>query len=327
MLSFFSSHRPRLVGVDITPSEVRLLELNFVGNCYGVEAYAIVELSENMIEGEIVKSPELLSAVIRQAVKQSNTKATIAAIAIPDSLAMTKVVQMNSSLNEVEIERQLTINTDQYISFPIEEVNLDFSILGLSKKQANCLDILIVATRTENIESRVKILSAGRLITHIADVESQAIERACCLTAFQFPHYGIDQIIAVVDLNFQFINLIILHDLRTVFTRKETWKEEEIADNKKWIINQLKRSLQFFFSTTQYNEINHLAFIGKMELISDLQNEIKQELKISTSVVNPFENMIISPSVDTEKLMSDSSQFIVCCGLALRGFEKGSYVY
>lgn len=144
-----------LLGLDITTSSVKLIELSMSGGQYRVESYAAEATPPNSINEKAIVDASAVGEAIKRAVKRSGARAKDAAVAISGDAAITKVIQMPRTLGENELEGQVEMQADQYIPFPMEEVSFDFEVIGPSEKDPDMLDVLLVATRSENVEQRV----------------------------------------------------------------------------------------------------------------------------------------------------------------------------
>lgn len=192
-------YRP-LLGLDITTSSVKLIELSSAGsNSFRVEAYAAEPTPVNSMNEKAIVDAEAVGEAIRRAAKRAGTKLKDVAIAISGDAAITKVIQMPKNLRGADLEQQVEIQADQYIPFPMDEVSYDFEVLGPSEKDAETIDVLLVATRTENVEQRQAAVAAAGLTAKIVDVEAFALENACRLMVHQMPEGGIERTVAVVD--------------------------------------------------------------------------------------------------------------------------------
>src|SRR6185312_658520 len=169
------------------------------GGQYRVESYAAEPTPPNAMNEKTLVDPQAVGDAIRRAVKRSGAKSREAAIAISGDAAITKVIQMPRTLSENELEGQVEMQADQYIPFPMEEVSFDFEVIGPSEKDPDMLDVLLVATRSENVEQRVAACAAAGLTAKIVDVEAFALENACRLLTHQMPDGGLSRVIAVVD--------------------------------------------------------------------------------------------------------------------------------
>src|SRR5260370_25981693 len=190
-------YRP-LLGLDITTSSVKLLELVMGGGQYRVEAYAAEPTPQNAMNEKAIVGAEGVGEAIGRAVKRAGAKSNEVAVAISGDAAITKVIQMPRALRSGDLEAQVEMQADQYIPFPMDEVSYDFEVLGPNEKDPDSNDVLLVATRSENVEQRQAAVRAAGLTTKIVDVEAFALENACKLMTHQMPDGGMDRTIAVV---------------------------------------------------------------------------------------------------------------------------------
>ena len=147
----FSRKYRQLLGLDITTSSIKLIELAMVGGEYRVESYAAEPTPPNSMNEKTLVDPEAVGEAIRRAVKRSGAKSHEAAIAISGDAAITKVIQMPRGLRDSELEAQVEMQADQYIPFPMDEVSYDYEVIGPSDKDAESIDVLLVASRTDNV--------------------------------------------------------------------------------------------------------------------------------------------------------------------------------
>lgn len=354
MLKYFKSTKPNLLGIDITSTSVKLLELGLQNEKYRVESYAVIPLPAETVVEKVIKDGESLCDAIKKALLQSKAATRVAAIAVPDSSVISKTFPMNSHFSEQDIENQIAYEAEKFIPYPLEEVSLDFTVLKPPQSNHRTVDVLLVASRTENVENRADTVSEAGLTVQIVDVESYAIERVCRFIADSFPKKGVDETIAVIDIGATMTNLTVLHDLSVVFTREEVfggiqltraiqrhygqsypeaglakksgnlpddYEKEILNPFKESVVLQVRRALQFFFSTGQHNKVNHIALAGGVVNIPGIDTLIEEQIGITTSIINPFLNMAISKNVDPILLTKDAASLLIACGLALRSFE------
>lgn len=354
MGSFLSRKHPRLLGVDISTTSIKLLELSQVGESYRVESYAVAPLFPNsQVEGDI-KDIEEVSEAIKLVVARSGTSLRNAAVAVSSSSVITKVIEMDVNLSDYEMEAQVALEASRYIPYPMEEVSLDFEVLGLNEKNQERKDVLVAASRTENVDVRIDALKLGGINTKIVDVESYAMERACPLIAEQLPSHGEGKTIAIVDIGSIVTTINVLHNLSTIYSREEVFggkqlteaiqrrygltyeeaglakKQGALADDyvpevldpfREALIPLIRRSLQFFFSASRFNEVDHIVLAGGGAFIPGLSDLVKDRLGTDCSIANPFLNMSLSSKVDALVLSADAPSLMICCGLALRSFD------
>jgi type IV pilus assembly protein PilM len=226
----FGKKSQPLLGLDITTSSVKLIELSQSGKRYRVESYSAEPTPPSSVSEKAIVDAKAVGEAIRRAVKRAGAKATDVAVAISGDAAITKVIQMPSSLSERDLEGQVEIQADQYIPFPMEEVSFDYEVIGPNEKDPELMDVLLVATRTENVEQRQAAVNAAGLTTQIVDVEAFALENACRLLSHQIPDGGIGQSVAVVDIGASSTTFSVLQDLRVVYTRDFNFGGQQLTE-------------------------------------------------------------------------------------------------
>lgn len=354
MLHLFRSKAPVLLGVDISSTSVKVLELSQTASNYCVESYSVAPLLPGIVVEKVIKDPHALAESIRKVVKASRTGLKAAAVAVPDSSVITKVVQMDKDLTDDDVEVQIGIEADKHIPYPLDEVRMDFDVLSASANNADTNDVLLVATKVENVEDRATSLEEAGLTPKVIDVESYTMERACKLIANDLPNKGVDEAIAVVDIGSIMTSLTVLYNLSTVFTREEVFggeqltkaiqrhygltyaeaglakKEGGLPDDyesevltpfKESAVLQVRRSLQFFFSASQHNQISQIVLAGGTVMIPGMCEMIEEQIGIPTMIANPFAHMEVASKVNTQALTKDAASLMICCGLAVRSFD------
>ncbi|MFZ5593013.1 MAG: pilus assembly protein PilM [Pseudomonadota bacterium] len=355
MMASLGRKSTALVGLDISSTAVKLLELSQSGSRYRVESYAVVPLPPNAVVEKSIADIEAVGAAINRVVKRAGTRTKNAAVAVAGSAVITKVISMPASLSEDEIASQIEVEADQYIPYPLEEVNLDFVVLGPSAKKSDTVDVLLAASRSENVEVRVAAAELGGLTIKVVDVEAYALEAAMSILDSQLPDSGVGKTIAVVDIGATMTTLTVLDNNRIIYTREQVFggkqlteeiqqryglsyeeaglakKQGGLPDNyatdvlqpfKDAMVQQVSRSLQFFFSSSHYNSVDHVILAGGCAAIPGVDELIEAKIGTNTSVANPFMSMTLSPKVNPQALSSDAPAMMIACGLALRSFDK-----
>lgn len=343
-----------ILGLDISTTAVKLLELSKSGDRYRVESYAVEPLPPNSVIEKNISDVEGVGEAIKRAVKRSGTRSKFAAAAVAGSAVITKVISMPGSLSDDEMEGQIQMEADQYIPYPLEEVNLDFEVIGPSEEDPERVDVLLAASRSENVDVRVEALEIAGLTAKVIDVEAYAMENAFTLIKEQMPDHGLDKTIAVIDIGATMTTLNVLHDLKTIYTREQVFGGKQLTEEiqrryglsyeeagmakrqgglpdnyvpevldpfKEAMAQQVGRSLQFFFSSSQYNSVDHIVLAGGSSSIPGVDELIEKNQGVPTTVANPFTNMIISPKIKAQVLSNDAPALMIACGLALRSFD------
>jgi type IV pilus assembly protein PilM len=332
-VALFRRKKAPLLGLDISSTAVKLLELSRSGGRYRVESYAVEPLPPNSVVEKNIADVEAVGESIRRAVKRSGSRTRDAAVAVAGSAVITKIITMNASLKEEEMETQIELEADQYIPYPLDEVNLDFEILGPSEKSPDTVDVLLAASRSENVEMRVAALEIGGLNAKIVDVEAYALENAFQLVAEQLPGGGKDQIIYTREQVFGGKQLTeeimrrygLSYEEAGMAKRQgglpDNYVPEVLEPFKEAMTQQVSRSLQFFFSSSQYNSVDRIALAGGSASIAGIDELIESKLGTETSIANPFANMSLAPRVKPQALSNDAPALMIACGLALRSFD------
>jgi type IV pilus assembly protein PilM len=344
-----------LLGLDITTSSVKLIELSESGGQYRVESYAAEPTPHNAINEKAIVDAEAVGEAIRRAVKRSGASAKEAAIAISGDAAITKVIQMPRTLNEGELEGQVELQADQYIPFPMEEVSYDFQVIGPSEKDPEMLDVLLVATRTENVEQRQAAVQAAGLTTRIVDVEAFALENACKLMTHQMPDGGIDRTIAVVDFGASSTTFSVLKNLKVIYTRDFAFGGQQLTEEimrtyglsmeeagraKKEgglpsnyqpevldpfiddMTQQVSRSLQFYLASGSGREQpDQILICGGCANIPGVAEVISSRVGITAERGDPLGQMKMSSKAKAQAVKKDATALLTACGLALRSFD------
>jgi type IV pilus assembly protein PilM len=227
---FFGKKSQPLLGLDITTSSVKLIELSQSGKRFRVESYSAEPTPPSSVNEKAIVDAKAVGEAIRRAVKRAGAKATDCAIAISGDAAITKVIQMPSTLSERDLEGQVEIQADQYIPFPMEEVSFDFEIVGPNENDPTLNDVLLVATRTENVDQRQAAVRAAGLEAQIVDVEAFALENACALLSHQIPDSGNDQSVAIVDIGASSTTFSVLQDLKVIYTRDFAFGGQQLTE-------------------------------------------------------------------------------------------------
>ncbi len=352
MFGLFEKKTAPMLGVDISSTAVKLIELSESGGRYHVESYAVVPLPPNAVVEKNINQVEQVGEAIAKALQLSRSKLTHAAAAVAGSSVITKVIQMEAGLKDADRETQIGLEADQYIPYPIEEVAIDFEVLGPAQEE-NQVDILLAACRKENVESREEALSMAGLEAKVVDIEAYAIERSFGLLKSQID-YSDEQTVAIVDIGATVTSLIVISDGRTVYTREQLFggkqlteeiqrryglSEDEAGRAKKEgglpedyesdvllpfrdaVVQQITRALQFFFSSSRYNDVDYIVLAGGVAAMADLAALVQDRLGTPTVVANPFANMSVDKRVNAAALSEDAPSLMVACGLALRSFD------
>jgi type IV pilus assembly protein PilM len=289
---------------------------------------------------------------MRYAWKLLGTREKRAAMALPAAAVISKKVLMAADLREEDMEVQVEAEANQYIPFSLDEVNIDFQIIGPAPNSPDEVEVLIAASRKEKIEDRVAAAEGADLKVIVMDVETYATEAAYTLIASQLPNAGREQTVMIVDVGASMIHINVLHDDKSVYTREQSFgggqltyeiqrrfglslEEAEIAKRKgglpesyenevlqpfiQSLAMEVARALQFFTSSTQYNRVDHIVLAGGCGAIPAIDVMVQDRTQVNTVVANPFNKMTIGSKIKQQQALLDAPALLIACGLAMRG--------
>ena len=347
---FGTAKTSQVLGIDISSTTVKLLELSQSGDRYRVESYAVAPLPPEAVVEKNVNQVETVGGLIRELVSRSKTRAQHAVAAVAGSAVIIKTIPMPAGLSEEDLEAQLTLEADQYIPYPLEEVALDFEELGPVEGRDDQVNVLLAACRQETIESRVDAIEVAGLTPAIMDVEVFAMERALALLKTQMPMAN-PETIAMVDIGASMTTLSVYAGGESVYTREQLFGGKQLTDEimnrydlsfeeagrakkqgglpedyesevlepfREAVVQQVSRSLQFFFSSSEYTELDCIVLCGGVAAIAGLAEIIEERLSTPTIVANPFADMSVGSRVNAQALAKDAPAMMVACGLAMR---------
>jgi len=353
-VGLFRKKRQSLLGIDISSTSVKLLEIKGHNGRYRVESYAVEPLPANAVVEKSIANLEAVAATIKTAVKRSQTKLKTAALAVPGSSAISKTITMPNDMTEDEMEAQIQLQADQYVPYPLEEVSLDFQVIGPTADNPQTVDVLLVASRAENVDVRIDACEAAGISAKVIDVESFATETAFSLIAESLPGKGEQQTVAIIDIGATMTTLTVLKNRRIIYTREQVFGGRQLTEEimrrfgltleeagrakrqgglpdsygdevldpfKEAMAQQIARSLQFFYGASQHNSVDHIILAGGCNSIAGMDDMVFQQIGTPTHVANPFANMSVASRIRPQRLSEDAPALLIACGLAMRSFD------
>jgi type IV pilus assembly protein PilM len=353
--SLLGKKNPPLVGLDISTSGVKLVELSEVGkNQLRLERYATEPLPRGAVVDGNIENIDQVAEAVRRVWKKSGTRAKFVALGMPPAAVITKKIILPGGLSEEELEVQVETEASQYIPFALDEVSLDFDVLGPAQNAPEDVEVLLAATRKEKVEDRVAVAEAAGLMPTVMDIESYAARTAVDRMVAQLPKGGNGQIVALFQIGAQVTHVSMLLDGQTIYEREQPFGGHQLtqdimrsygmsydeAEQKKkagdlpegferellepFMENaglEVSRAIQFFFTSTPYTRVDHVFLAGGCANIPGLADMVASRTKLSTAVISPFKGMQIAPNVREKQLRNDAPAYLVACGLAMRRFD------
>ena len=354
MGSLFSRQSAPLLGIDISSSSVKLVELgrDKAGGLV-LERCAIEPLERGWItDGNVEKFDEVAEAV-RRVVRKSGTKTRNVALALPPSAVITKKIILPGGMSEQELELQVESEANQYIPFSLDEVSLDFCVMGQSASSAGDVEVLIAASRKEKVQDRQGLAEAAGLKAMILDVESYASRLATARLIEQLPSQGRDAVVALFEVGAYTTSMQVLRNQEVLYDRDQAFGGAQLtqlivrqygfsveeAEAKKRsgdlpddynagvlkpfvasIAQEIARALQFFFTSTPHNRVDYVLLAGGSAALPGLTSAVTRQTSFACSLVNPFDGMEISAGIREKKVKREAPSYLTSCGLAMRRF-------
>jgi len=345
-----------MLGIDISSSSVKLVELgrNASGKII-LECCAMESLQQGWInEGNVEKFEEVAEAV-RRVVAKSGTRTRNVALALPSSAVITKKIVLPGGLSDSDFEFHVQQEANQYIPFSLDEVALDFCVIGSSPTSAGDVDVLIAASRKEKVQDRQGLAEAAGLKPVIIDVESYASRLAADRLIEQLPGAGRGAVVALFEIGATATSMQVIRNQDVLYDRDQAFGGEQLtqlivrqygfshaeAEAKKRsgdlpedydvavlksfvasISQEIARALKFFFASTPHHRVDYILLAGGSASVQGLANAVTRQTTFACSLVNPFEGMEMSVNIREKKVRREAASYLTSCGLALRRFPQ-----
>jgi type IV pilus assembly protein PilM len=351
----FKPRTPAVIGADLSSSAVKLIEIaDAGGGAYRVEHYAVEPLPPDAVVDGNINSLEAVSDALRRCYRRTGSKIKNLAMALPGNAVISKTILVPAGQTEDELELQVETEANQYIPFVLDEVNLDFQVLGPAPNSAEDVEVLIAASRKEKVVDRVAVAEAAGLKALVMDVDTFAAQAGFDLIKSTFPENGKDQNIAMVDIGASVMQINVLRNGQSVYMREQPFGGNQLTQE---IVNkfgltpeeaetakrlgglpenyesevlhpfldmlslEVARLLQFFYTSTQYNQVDHVVLCGGCAALPGVAEVVGKRVDAHAIVANPFCNMALSSHVKPKNLAQDAPSLMVACGLAMRRFD------
>ncbi len=345
---------PPMIGLDISSSGVKLVELSQAASGeYVLDRFASEPFEKGWIaDGQIEKFDEVAEAV-RKVVSKSGARTKHVAMAMPQSAVITKKIMLPAGLREEEMEMQVEAEANQYIPFSLDEVSLDFCVIGPSPTSAGDVEVMIAASRKDRVQDRQALAEAAGLKPSVLDIESYASRLAMQRLTETLPGQGKDALIALFEIGAETTSLKVLRDNELLYDRDQafggaqltqlisrqygfSFEEAEIKklsgdlpeDYQNSLLSpfvdslsqEIGRALQYFFTSTPHHKVHYVMLAGGTAALPGLKDRVTELTGFASMVVNPFDGMKLGSAVRESKLRREAPSYLTACGLAMRRF-------
>ncbi|MEQ1813269.1 MAG: pilus assembly protein PilM [Candidatus Nitrotoga sp.] len=355
-LDFLYGKSPPLIGVDICSSSVKVVEISELPKNGGLvlERYAIEPLPKDAISDGNINNLDAVSESLQRAWRRTGTRTRNISLALPTAAVITKKILLPSGLREEDMEYQVESEANQYIPFAIDEVNLDFQVIGPAPNDPSEVEVCLAASRKANVEDRVAAAQIAGLKVVIVDIETHATEAAFELVSSQLPGGAVDQCVALVSIGENVMTLNVLRNGQSVYLRDqqtgggqltqniqnafglsaeeaeagkrngglpENYETDVLVPFLESLAGEISRAIQLFYTSSQYSAVGFVVLAGGCAALPGLDDAVSARTQVSTLIANPFARMTLSSRIKPRQLQADASALMVACGLALRRFD------
>lgn len=349
-MGLFKARSPALIGIDISSTSVKLLELGRQDRGYRIESWAVEPLPADAVRDKQVSDVDAVGNAVKRALERSGSRLKHAAAAVAGSAVITKILTLPSGLNEDDLEGQVQVEAGQFIPYPLEDISLDFHVLG--NRGTELVDVVMAACRTETVDSRVAVVELAGLTMEKVDVEAFAIARAAELLPV-VRNAPADTVSAIFDIGANATAMVVIREGRVVYTREhafggrslvddvqrryglsqeealaairanslpESYGEEVLPGFRNGVAVQLGRLLQYFYAGSEFSRVDQIIVCGGTAAMSGLAEAISAEIGVPAHVGNPLAEMGRASRVPA-RAVEEGTSMMIACGLALRSFD------
>ncbi|WP_339544978.1 type IV pilus assembly protein PilM [Pseudomonas sp. RA_35y_Pfl2_P32] len=347
MPRLFRKKPSTLLGIDIAASSVRLVELSRSGACYRLDAYATETLPANAVVEAAIVEVEAVGQALARVWLKAGTRVRSVAVAVSGSAVITKTLEMPAGLSSDDLESQLKLDADQYIPYPLDEMALDFQVLGVSRYHPGRVEVLLAACRKDHVEQLEAALELAGLKAQVVDVQAHALVRCVERLAAHLGGAREQPLVALVDTSNGLTTLRVIGDGQVLYARELLLGARQLTQagepsyefvlepaelttqpggqglrsDAQVLAQQVSRSLQEFFALGRHGAVEHILLAAEAAAVIGLDRLLEQYLGTPARVANPFAGMALGSGVDAAALAHDAPGLVVACGLALRSFD------
>ena len=336
--------QPPLLGVDIGSDAVRVVELSMGRSGVQLEHFACEALPPGALRDGGMADFEAVAGALCRALKNSGSRTRTAALALPSGAAITSTVSLPAGLAEDELEAQVEAEASQGMPFAMDELRVDFAILGESASAPDTLDVLVAAARREKIDERLALAEAAGLQAVAVDIESAAVVAA--VNAAQ-ARSGAPQPrrTAFYQVRSDSACLVVMEGERLLYEREHAVGSQKLGHERGRdtrlpqthanlahgdapaqpsafddLAHGLARALQLFFASTPHGSVDQVLLAAPAGLARELAIAAAKRVQAPLAMLDPFVGMRLAPGLGASRPAAEASSSVVACGLALRRF-------
>ena len=351
---FSKKNRGKIIGIDVGTTSVKVLEFSKTGRSLVAERYGFEPLTPGVIIDHKIRDIGEVAESLSRAIKKSGSKAKRGAVCIQSNNVISKVVSIPAGMDEEELEGVVELEADRIVPYALDEVNIDFLRMGDSSKNPGEEDVQIVVCRKNVVEDISAVLESAAIEPAVVDVDTFTLNRVHSLVNQGLVGAGARRTGALIDFGSNASRFMVFHNNQMVYNRDtpfggrqlidsinqkygmphdeammalrkgdlpQSFKTEVLKPFVKTLVQEILRSLQFFYSSSTYNSIDDLMITGGCAQIGNIEKIIENRIEVPTAILNPFASTRIGSKIDKERFRKEIPSLSIASGLALRGVE------
>ena len=297
-----------------------------------MEAFGVEPLPPNAVVDRHISDLDSIGEAIRRLADRTRPRGRRAAAAVPDSAAITRIVEMDASLSDDALQSRIAAEAGRHIPFPLEEVALDFEVQNLSERNPEQVEVLLAACRREEVEKRESAMRLGGFRPHVVDIEAHALHRA----SLRIPHaaghaahgasaHGASgrDVLGVLDIGANAMRLHVFDSAKSVYSRERRLGARRASAHAQRpdLVAEAVRALHLFQASND-RPVRGVLLAGGATGLPGLADDLAGALAAPARVADPCAGMSLAPRVDADGLGAAAPALLTACGLALRAFDR-----
>jgi type IV pilus assembly protein PilM len=311
----------------------------------------MIDIAPGLIEEGVIKNPEDVAYLIRQLFTSQKIKENNVAVSIGGYSTIVKNISV-PAMDEEQLQEMIQFEAEQYIPFDINDVNLDFQIIGENDINPNQMNVLLVAAKKEMVNDYVNLVQLAGLNPCVIDVDAFALQNI-----YEMNYGPNGENVALIDIGASKTTLNILKDNFSVFMRDVSLgcqqistkivslanctleeaeglyhdEETDALSDKEMVeivssvvtdwCTEIGRALDFFYSTYPGDQIPKIILSGGGAKIQKFRQLLAAETSSEVEIIRPFENFSVGSEFDLSYLEQIAPQAAICLGLAIRKID------
>jgi len=328
-----------IIGVELTPNEIRLSQVsNNKSNQWVLDKFHVHKFEGIPTGGTVLENPDKVADELKIALQKLKINTTNAAIAIPVTSAIIRVVTAPLMTDE---ELKKAIDTDSLWENLVQLTDnlADYSIFHqvINKDTTgNTMDILFVASKLSDINNYTDIIKKGGLNAVIIDVKCFALKSAVDQINQIAGSIEESNLTAVLEFGLDENYVMILYEnnpiITDIFIRSQDRKTLEESNNQEEMdalvrryMTQVKQAIQDF-ETKYEKRIRNLRVTSNLPNVEDYLGSFRKNMtNTGYQLFDPFDGIKVPAQLENEINMKNRSYFSTVMGLAFRKLDVFGY--